>query len=101
MSQRKGVPYEKAVPSNAAELLAEGEFNRYYCRALCLRAIAEKRNLTVYRGRQSDNPRPESEAWVGKQVDPNALLKDLRENTGGEPVMGLPSVNSGLTVRLN
>ena len=101
MSHRKGVPYEKDVPSNAAELLAEGEFNRYYCRALCLRAIAENRSLTVYRGRHSDNPRPESEAWIDRQVDPNALLEDLRENTGGEPAMGLPSVNSGLTVRLS
>jgi hypothetical protein len=101
MSHRNGVPYEKDVPRNAAELLAEGEFNRYFCRALCLRAIAENRSLTVYRGRHSDNPRPESEAWIGKRVDPNALLNDLRENAGGEPAMGLPSVNSGLTVRLS
>jgi hypothetical protein len=101
MSQRKGVRYAKAVPSNAAELRAEGEFNRYNYRALCLRDIAEKRSLTVDRGQHSDNPRPESGAWIGKQVDPNALLKDLRENTGGAPAMGLPSVNSGLTVGLS
>src|SRR5258706_2460996 len=100
MSHPKGVPYDKDVPSNAAELLAEGEFNRYYCRALSLRAIAEKRTLIVYRGRHSDNPRPESQEWIGKQVDPKALLDDLRKNVGGEPAMGLPSVNSGLSVRL-
>ena len=100
MSQRKGVPNEKDVPSNAAELLAEGEFNRYYCRALCLRTLAENRSLTVYRARPSDNPRPESQAWIGKTVDAKALLEDLRENVGGEPALGLPSVNSGLSVRL-
>jgi len=100
VSHRKGVPHEKAVPSNAADLLAEGEFNRYYCRAICLRAIAENRSVSVYRGRHSDNPRAESEAWIGRQLDAQELLDDLRRNTGGEPRMGLPSVNSGLTVRL-
>jgi len=100
MSHRNGVPYEKKVPSNAAELLAEGEFNRYYCRAVCLRAIAEGRMVKVYRGRNSANPRPESEEWIGKLVDPKALLEDLRTNVGGEPALGLPSVNSGLTVCL-
>jgi hypothetical protein len=99
-SHRKGVPYEKAVPSNAAELLAEGEFNRYYCRAICCRAISEGRPVLVYRGRHSDNPRPESQDWIGKHVDATALLEDLRNNAGGEPDMGLPSVNSGLTVHL-
>jgi hypothetical protein len=102
ISQRDGRPYEKKVPSNAAQLLAEGEFNRYYWRALCLRAIAEHRSLTVYRGRHSDNPKPESEAWLGKKVeDPHAILKDLRKNIGGTPDKGLPSMNSGLTVRLS
>lgn len=97
---KDGKPYEKKVPANAAEVLAEGEFNRYYCRALSRRALSEGRRLVVYRGRFSANPRPESEAWIGKEIDPAALLEDLRTNQGREPAQGLPSVNSGLTVKL-
>ena len=86
---------------DAAELLAEGEFNRYYCRAICIRALAETRKVRVYRGRESAKPRPESEDWIGRHVDPTALLNDLRTSPGKEPKMGIPSVNSGLTVCLD
>jgi hypothetical protein len=39
MSHRNGVPYVKRVPVNAPGILAEGEFNRFYLRGLCLAAI--------------------------------------------------------------
>jgi hypothetical protein len=90
------------IPSNAHETLAEGEFNRFYVRGLCLRAIREKiTQVMAYRARHSDHPRPESEAIVGKSFAPSALLNDLRTSAGVEPALGLPpGPNSGLSVRL-
>lgn len=99
---RKGTTYEKDVPVNANETLAEGEFNRFYARGLCRRAIDEGiTQLRVYRAKSVTNPRSESEALIGRLVDPSTLLDDLRENTGMEPALGLPpGPNSGLSVQL-
>lgn len=89
------------VPETANTTFAESEFNRFYIRALCLRAIEAKQLLTVYRARSSDNPRPESEMMIGSKVDPNKLLDDLRRNIGFETTLGLPAgPNSGLTINL-
>lgn len=90
------------VPITAPETLAEGEFNRFYARGLCLRAIEENaKELEVYRAKSVMNPRPESEAMIGKRLDAQALLADLRASTGVEPALGLPpGPNSGLSVKL-
>lgn len=90
------------VPANAHETLAEGEFNRFYVRGLCLRAIEENvPQVMVYRARHSNNPRPESEAIMGKAFAPAALLNDLRSSPGVETALGVPrGPNSGLSVRL-
>lgn len=89
------------VPVNANEMLAEGEFNRFYMRALCSRAIDEGKVLIVYRAKNVTNPRPESQMKIGHTVNPHQLLKDLRENIGTDTALGLPAgPNSGLSVRL-
>jgi len=90
------------VPVNAAEMLAEGEFNRYYTRGLCLRALNEDiKNVIVYRAKQVLNPRPESEQMVNKKLNPEALIQDLRTHQGVEPALGLPpGPNSGLSIKL-
>ena len=88
--------------SNAHEMLGEGEFNRFYIRALCLRAIeAGIPNLIVYRAKAVQNARLESEAMIGKHVSPEELLHDLRTHKGVDTALGLPpGPNSGLSVRL-
>lgn len=98
----KGGTTAAQVPANAHETLAEGEFNRFYVRGLCLRAIEDKiSEVVAYRARHSDNPRPESEAIVGKRFAPNALLNDLRSSPGVEPALGVPpGPNSGLSVAI-
>ena len=97
---KTGVTQAK-IPETAHTTLAESEFNRFYIRALCLRAMEAKQQLTVYRARQSDNPRPESEMMIGSNVDPSRLLNDLRSSIGVDTALGLPpGPNSGLTVRL-
>jgi hypothetical protein len=90
------------VPVTAPDTLAEGEFNRFYCRAVCLRAIDEgKHSVRVYRAKHVDNPRPESEAKIGTMVDAKKLLEDLRTSQGVEPALSIPpGPNSGLTVQL-
>lgn len=90
------------IPVTASETLAEGEFNRFYCRGLCLRAIEEGiSEVVVYRGKYVDQPRPESQAMIGKRISPKELLDDLRNSQGVEPALGLPpGPNSGLTISL-
>ncbi len=90
-------------PRTAAATLAESEFNRYYIRALCRRAIAAGiPELIVYRAKSATKPRPASETLVETTVDPATLLEDLRQHTGDElPELGIPAgPNSGITVRL-
>jgi hypothetical protein len=91
------------TPENAAQVLAESEFNRYYIRALARRAIEDGiQELVIYRAKPVTNPRPQSEARVETTVSPQDLLEDLRAHTGDEiPTLGVPSgPNSGLSVRL-
>jgi len=90
------------VPVTAPETLAEGEFNRFYARGLCRRAIAEGiETLIVYRAKEVANPRPESVALIGKSLPAKELLEDLRANIGTDTALGLPpGPNSGLSVKL-
>lgn len=90
------------VPYNAAEMLAEGELNRFYIRALCRIAIESGNpEIIVYRAKQVAAPRPESEAMIGASLDANAVLADLRSRPGVDTALGLPpGPNSGLSARL-
>lgn len=91
-----------AIPVTAPQTLAEGEFNRFYIRGLCRRAIeGSVPHLIACRAKQVDRPRAESEALVGQQFDPNNVLQDLRTNTGIDTALGLPAgPNSGLCLTL-
>ena len=90
------------VPVTAPEMLGEGEFNRFYLRALCRRAMEDGiSGLTVYRAKSVQTPRSESEAKIGASVEPSALLQDLRSSSGVDTALGLPpGPNSGLSARL-
>jgi hypothetical protein len=91
-----------SVPHNAAEVVAESEFNRYYIRALALRAIENGvHELVVVRARPVEQPRPQSEALVETTLDPAEILEDLRSHPGESPRLGVPAgPGSGLSVRL-
>jgi len=102
---RNGVPRKRAVniPSSA-QMLAEGEFNRFYVRGLCRRAIDEGiPTLTVYRAKFVAHPRPESEAKIGTQVPVDELLNHLRRQdfVSVDSALAIPSgPNSGLSACL-
>ena len=98
----KGGTTMARVPITAPETLAEGEFNRFYIRGLCLRVLAAgTTELIVYRAKEVENPRPESVAKIGHRISAQALLNDLRANPGVDTALGLPpGPNSGLSVKL-
>jgi hypothetical protein len=91
-----------AVPRNAADIIAEGEFNRFYIRALARRALEEGiPELVVYRAKKARQPRAESETLVETAIPARDLLDDLRSHPDQPPTLGVPSgPNSGLSVRL-
>ena len=91
-----------SVPDNAADVVAEGEFNRYYVRALARRAIEDGLSeVIVVRAKPVAQPRPQSEELLETALDPREVLEDLRAHTGENPRLGVPAgPGSGLTVRL-
>lgn len=90
------------TPSNAAQILADGEFNRFYARAVCMLAVGQGRKVRICRGKQVNDPRPESEAVIGQVFDPVSVVFDLRAASGLEAGLALHvGANSGLTLELD
>jgi hypothetical protein len=98
----KGGFTEVNVPVTAPDTFAEGEFNRFYARGLCLHAIETGvPSLLVYRAKAVMVPRADSQAMIGRLVDASVLLQDLRTHQGVDTALGLPNgPNSGLSVQL-
>jgi hypothetical protein len=94
MTDRNGV--ERRVTLEPSSL-ADSEFNRYYIRGLCLRAISEGiTEVITYRAKPATNPVSD----VDQHLNPRKLLIDLRANKG-ETVLDVPSnPNSGISVML-
>jgi hypothetical protein len=90
------------TPSTAAQTLAEGEFNRCYMRAICLRATEEgDGTVRVIRGKGVVNPRSDPLVRVqeGDVLDAAAVLDDIRLHPGSETDLGMPrGPNSGLSL---
>ncbi|HKO16827.1 MAG TPA: hypothetical protein VJU87_11360 [Gemmatimonadaceae bacterium] len=90
------------LPADAARMLAESDFNRYYMRGVCVRAIEQgEPNVLVYRARLSLEPRATSSELEGKLLDAKDLLEELRGATRATLIaatLGRP--NSGLSVKL-
>jgi hypothetical protein len=101
---KNGTSWRRINKPHSALMLAEGEFNRYYLRGLCLRAANDNNpTLLIYRGKAVAIPRPESEAKIGKHIDTHHLLETLRSNdfVSIEDAFAVPGgPNSGLTARL-
>jgi hypothetical protein len=77
------------LPANAADILAEEAFNRFYVRAQCRIAIeANSSFVTVYRATATDAA-SEVELSIGKQMDPVRLLADLRNCIDLDSALGL------------
>lgn len=91
----------RRVPVNAAQMLAEGEFNRMYCRAVCLLAIELGELVRVYRGKRVQEPRRQSQTLIGQTLDPRPVLETLRATVSEDLRQGVPAgPNSGITIEI-
>jgi hypothetical protein len=101
---KTGHVFQAKIPRNAHEVLAEGEFNRYYVRGICRKA--QQSNyvfVRVYRAKIVVHPRPESQALIGHEFNASGLLNDLQSNPAIalERVFALPAgPNTGLSVEI-
>ncbi len=89
------------VPVDAARRLGRTEFNRYYMRAICVRAAEHDATPVVaYRAHDSKEPRKESDRLIriGEHSAPR-ILAILRAATGGDAESGVGQPNSGLSLR--
>ena len=97
----------KKSPSNIREMLAFSDFNRYYVRAILVRAIEENKSVTVYRAKQSVNERQESEAALMKTYFDKITLqrmlfviRDYRLLFSANSGIPFLKPNSGLSLKL-
>ncbi len=89
------------VPRTAAQTLGEGEYNRFYIRAVCIAVIAgNSDHVIAYRAKQVSNPRPESQAKINRRFPASLVLDSLRRGDSVENAIGIPAgANSGISVR--
>jgi hypothetical protein len=101
---KHGRSWRRINKPSSAIMLAEGEFNRYYLRGLCVRAANDNiPTLLIYRGKAVSQPRPDSEAKIGTHIEVKGLLATLRcdDFVSIEQAFAVPAgPNSGLTARL-
>lgn len=99
---KQGKQIEARVPATFNATLAAGEFNRYYMRAVCL--LAKQQGTTtveIYRAKSVSTPRQPTDERIGKRIEPQILLADLRETTfERSSTFGLGAPNSGLSIRI-
>lgn len=95
--------YSKSVPDTAHMTFAEGQFNFYYMRGVCLLAIEDSRMVEIYRAKEVETPRPDSEEKLRLKtpLNPTTQLELLRKVAKGnfdiELAIGRP--NSGLSLK--
>ena len=92
----------RRVPANAARTFAEGQFNAFYMRGVCHRAIQAGQLVEVYRAKEALTPRPSSTYQVGQQLDPQQVLRLLRHSPSGKHRGAVvpAGFNSGLSLRI-
>lgn len=96
-----GISYVN-VPITAPETLAEVEFNRFYIRGVCWRVLTDhKDKVLIYRAKQVEHPRAESEALIGQLVSADETMVNARLAPGSDNATGIPhGANSGLSVEI-
>ena len=96
----------RKIPSNVRETLAFNDFNRYYIRAMLIRALNENKKLCVYRAKQSMHERQQSKLATNKvyfdKLEIKKLLKlcrDYRKLFSPNIQIELLKPNSGLSLK--
>lgn len=85
------------------EALAYSEFNRFYIRAICRRALMENAQVRIYCAKTTGTEARQTtiQRAIGKAVSPFAVLVDLRAHIGKNCLLGvIGGINLGLSVEL-
>lgn len=97
----------RKIPSNIAQIIAFLDFNRYYVRAILIRAINENKSVCIYRAKESLNQRSESKALINKcyfekQTFEQMLkiVRDYRILFSSQSKITFLQPNSGLSLKL-
>ena len=90
------------VPLTAADSLASAEFNRFYARGICARALeGNMTHVEVYRAKAVPQLLPQAEQLIGRRVPAASLLCELRAGRVAGQALTLPfDPASGMTIRL-
>lgn len=96
----------RSVPFNINQMAAFSDFNRYYIRALLIRAISEDKKLIVYRAKKVTTERESSKMAVYKvyfdkdiMLEMIMLFRDYKALFNIKPQPDLLKPNSGLSLR--
>lgn len=96
----------RKLSPNIALNLAFSDFNRYYVRAMLVRAISENKKLVVYRAKQSKNERQESKMLLNhvyfdkrQMAQMLVVFRDYHKLFAMKSQNGLLQPNSGLSLR--
>ena len=97
----------RKASSNIAQTLAFSDFNRYYVRAILIRAINENKRVCIYRAKESLNKRSESENLINKCYFEKRTLeqmlrviRDYRILFSSQSKITFLQPNSGLSLKL-
>jgi hypothetical protein len=90
------------IPGNANILIAETEFNKYYVRALCRKAIKDERiKLEIYIAKEVLIEKSSIEKMLRNEVFPYSLIKKLRDNIRVDVALGFPKeLNLPVSLRI-
>lgn len=96
----------RKVPKDIAKIVAFNDFNRYYIRAVIVRAIIENRSLMIYRSKKSLNERLESKKIENQVIYAEQtktamldLFRDYKKLFNEQNTLALLKPNSGLSLR--
>ncbi|DAA84456.1 TPA: hypothetical protein CPT90_05750 [Candidatus Gastranaerophilales bacterium HUM_3] len=97
----------RKTPSNITQIIAFSDFNRYYVRAILIRAIDEGKSVSIYRAKQSLNERAESKALINKCYREKRtleqmlrIIRDYRILFSSQSKITFLQPNSGLSLKL-
>jgi len=91
----------KKVSGSAAMTFAQAEFNRYYCRAICVKTLEQQeKKVEVFRANGVVTAKKtKADQRIGSRLDAEKLLQDLRTSVGITPTF-FPEIVSGLSVQM-
>ncbi|MFO7696847.1 MAG: hypothetical protein R6X16_06780 [Anaerolineae bacterium] len=94
-------PGQAEAGTRMADGIAEGEFNRYYMRGLCARAVAEGvAQVQVYRAKVVATRNASTLESIGQFLSPATVLAEFHSSHQTDPALASPfGADTGLSMR--